>query len=925
MTNEDFKKAEEQIFGSIKAQIGDKVPTEDEFIAAAGKSRQIYDLSITVLNLPKLTDEEYKKILDSIREHLTVKMSGIDVYIEGDEEHENWLNEVKGKLDWFFWTRYANYLIHEKKWSPSLIVSLNETSDKILNLLGNPKSEKSFARRGLIIGDVQSGKTASYTAICNKVADAGYHVVIVLTGMLEDLRKQTQERLDLEFAGRKSQIFLSNANGVAKSQIVGVAKYGNKTNKRIPQFTSVLKDFNVETLRSQNLDIRDLNGTILFVVKKNKSVLENLIAWLKNSAGGEDKKIDRSLLLLDDEADNASINTNKIEEEPTAINQCIRKILSKFYQTTYVGITATPFANIFINPESEGEMLEDDLFPKDFIYALDVPENYIGPSAIFGDDGKYKNMLVVIEPEENPDIEAYIPKSHKSTFQISDFPPSLYEAMNYFLLVNAIRDLQGYKNTHRTMLIHVSRFINVQKQVYNRVREWLYGVTADLRNYAALSAESAEKNSKYIAELHKVFDKHNFEEICGIDWQEFLKKYLREAVEPVTTGLRNSSEKETFDYTLSPEGLRVIAIGGNSFSRGLTLEGLCVTYFYRHSKTYDTLMQMGRWFGYRPHYDNLCKIWTSQEIIDWYGYITEVSNELRDEISVMQQYGMTPKDFGLKVRQHPGALMITAKNKMRFGTPVKRPVELNKIFLETPRLIFDIKILKANENLILDFVNSIKDFPKMKNAGETISWSGVPKEKVADLIFKFKTSPWYLEFQSHPIGEYILNKMDNQTWDVLIPEGFGDDFGLKVGDSEIKINPIQRQISVGENQIKIGGHRVRIGNIIEVRNTLSKEEIKKAEQEYKSARGKKNIQTLPNRAYMIYGRKPLLVLYVIEPGKGKIKSVPDVLFAIGVGFPAQSPNIKNTNIVTADYVANVVASNEYNFSDWYDDDEDVEE
>ena len=145
MTNEEFKKAEEQIFGTIKAQLGDKVPTEDEFIAAANRSRQSYDLSIPILNLPILTDADYKKILDSIREHLTVKMSGIDVYIEGDEEHKNWLNEVKGKLDWFFWTRYADYLTHEKKWSPALIVSLNETSDKILNLLGNPKSEKSFS------------------------------------------------------------------------------------------------------------------------------------------------------------------------------------------------------------------------------------------------------------------------------------------------------------------------------------------------------------------------------------------------------------------------------------------------------------------------------------------------------------------------------------------------------------------------------------------------------------------------------------------------------------------------------------------------------------------------------------------------------------------------------------------------------------
>lgn len=925
MTNEELKKAEEHIWGNIIPQLGADIPTEEEFNIIADRSREIFNLSAPILGLPKLSNEEYGKILASIRENVTVKMEGVQSLIEDDEEHQAWLYKIKDQTEWFFWNRYSNYLIRDKKWSPVIVASLNETSDKIIDLLGDPKSAKNFARRGLIIGEVQSGKTANYTAICNKAADVGYNVIIVLTGMLEDLRRQTQERLDWEFAGRKSQVFLEDAKTASvKYQPIGVSKYGTKC--RIPQFTSTVKDFSKTILLAQNLDIRDLNGTILFVVKKNKNILKNLADYLENSIDSGKKQIERSLLLIDDEADNASINTNKVDEDPTAINRCIREILSKFHKTTYVGITATPFANIFINPESTEEMLGNDLFPKDFIYALDVPQNYIGPSAIFGDNGKYQNMLVEIEPEDNPDIEDFIPRKHRANFQVNGLPPSLYEAMNYFLLVNVVRDLTDDKNTHRTMLIHVSRIIDVQEQVYRLVSAWLYRVLMDLRNYSALPVAEADKNSKYIAELHKFFIKYKFDKLSGLDWENFLHNYLLKAVEHVKAGIRNSRAKDSFNYADHPEGLRIIAIGGNSFSRGLTLEGLCVTYFYRHSQTYDTLMQMGRWFGYRPHYDNLCKIWTSSEIMDWYGYITDVSNELREEISIMQKYKMTPKDFGLKVRQHPGTLMITAKNKMRSGVPIKRPVGLDKIFLETPRLTDDHEILNANKNLILDFVKSLGNLPPVENAKNRNSWSGVPKEKIAELIFKFQTAPWHLAFQSQPIGEYILNKMDNKNWDVIIPEGDGEIYSeIKVGDTAINVKPIIRKISVSEHQVKIGGQKMRVGRTGAVRDTLSEEEIRQAENEYTSIKGNKNIKNFPDRAYMIYGRNPLLVLYVIEP-KNKTADVPDILFALGVGFPARSKYSRNSKIETADYVANITAVEKFKFNDFDDDDdEDIEE
>lgn len=747
---------------------------------------------------------------------------------------------------------------------------------------------------------MQSGKTANYIALCAKAADSGYKIIIVLTGMLEDLRRQTQARLDLELAGRESQIFLSKANAAIKNKAVGVAKYGQA--KNIPQFTSVNADFRSATLDNLSLSLKSLNGTVLFVVKKNKRILENLINWLRQSIEGGASKINHSLLLLDDEADNASVNTHDADQEPTAINNCIRTILKLFNQTTYIGVTATPFANIFINPFDEQGMLNDDLFPRDFIYALDVPSNYIGADKIFG--GTYKNFLVKMEPASFLDAELYFPKNHRITLRVKQLPESLCEAMDYFLLTNAIRDLRGESKTHRTMLIHVSRFKSIHAQIYSLVLVRLNEIVNDLRAYVALSATEAECESSYIRNLRRVFDKYGLEKICGVPWETILHDYLRGAVEPVEVGLRNSEAKNSFRYEQNPDGLRIIAIGGNSFSRGLTLEGLCVTYFYRNSKAYDTLMQMGRWFGYRPNYDDLCRLWTSQEIIDWYGYIADVANELKREIATMSDLGKTPKDFGLKVRRHPNTLEITARNKMRYGVAVKRPIALNKVFIETPRLVNDADILAANENLLRDFIDGLRNFTRLD--GKNL-WRGIPKARVAELVLNFKGGTWE-SFQAQPISEYIMTKMDNTLWDVTIPEGVGNLYSaLTVGGNNFAFNPIQRTILIADDEIKISGNNLRVGSPGTTKAGLTLEEVSLAENVFRSQEKNKN-KSAPETAYLIHGRRPLLVLYVVRPKVEGNKSVPEILFALGLGFPAVDSSVDESQIKTADFVINAVGS-----------------
>ena len=900
MTEQEFEKAKKKVLSRIIMQLEDldRSPTEAEFCAVAEKVKQRLLPELREDHGINISDDDYKEILRGIRANITVQMEGEDAVIEGGDEHKKWLNSVKSKINWAFWTRYEMYLLLDKKWPPVLTAALNTTTNRILDLMGNPNSDENFSRRGLIIGEVQSGKTATYTALCAKAADAGYKVIIVLTGMLEDLRRQTQARLDLEFTGRDS----SGSKG-ALANSIGVAK--RLKAPFIQQLTSVDSDFDNSkvTTAAGTIDLKGMPHTVLLVVKKNKSVLENLIKWLKASIkASEIQKIKHPLLLLDDEADNASINTNDPDQEPTAINACIREMLKLFSQTTYIGVTATPFANIFINPFNAEGMFSDDLFPKDFIYALDVPNNYIGAEKIFGNDGEYKNFLVTIQPDDFPDVEEIFPKKHKTSLRVNELPESLCEAINYFLLVNAIRDLRRDEKTHRSMLINVSGWTDVHKQIYNLVNVFLDDVVRDLRAYAAKSSDEAEKNSAHIAALHKVFDKFDLEKLGGVPWQKLLRDNLRDAVEPVIVGLRNVTKEHPFSYEQNPDGLRVIAIGGYSFSRGLTLEGLCVTYFYRNSRNYDTLMQMGRWFGYRPNYGDLCRLWTTQEIVDWYGFIADVSKELKNEIAFMNAEGKTPKDFGLRVRRHPDTLEITAQNKRRFAQNTLVPVGLNKVFIETPQFENDSEILSANKDLILKFIDGLKAFP----SPEKNFWRDVPKNLVAGLILNFKADSWQHNFQSQPVSEYISGKMDDKPWDIFIPEGDGDE--LIIDGKPIK--PLVRTILVdSDNQIKIGASKRRIGRTGAVQKGLTNEQVKAVEKSFHSIKGNEK-KSVPDNFYMIHDRRPILVLYVIQPisKSQNAANVPKVLFALGVGFPAASPNDSETNIQTAEFVINAIGA-----------------
>ena len=914
---------------TVNSQFKDNPPTEEQFKLIATEIRK------SNVNICPVTDEEFMNILQRLMETLVVQMD-VGVYInDRNTPHKSWLPGRRANIDFFYWNRYKRYLEQEKHWNPRVTASLDRVSDEIMDLMGDPLEKKPFLIKGLILGDVQSGKTANYTALANKAADTGYRVIIILAGLLENLRKQTQGRIDKECAGIRSDYYLDpRAATIKKNTAVGVGQIDKR--KKIALFTSVTKDFNSDVLRSNSLSLSSISDPIVLVVKKNKRILENLIEWLlKNNTNGLDGQIDLPMLLIDDEADNASVNTKAEEDSPAAINASIRALMHAFTRTTYVGITATPFANIFINPDTESEMLGDDLFPSDFIYALDPPTDYIGAERIFGpDDADHADALIPLTKNE---MDNYFPFTHKKNLTVSELPPSMREAITYFALINAIRDMRGDISDHRTMMIHVSRFTDVQNRLRDAVYEWFSHFRTDIKSYSKLPLDKAMSFAS-IAYAATVWEKYNLSKISNVTWEYCLNNWLTKAISPIEVrAVNQKTGASSLDYFNHPEdGLRVIAIGGNSMARGLTLEGLCVTYFYRRSQMYDTLMQMGRWFGYRPNYQDLFKIWISSEAIDWYGYITRATMELRDEIGKMKEANQTPCDFGLKVRQDPEySLLVTARNKMRAAKPITRPVTVSGHLLETPRLKRNLAILNNNETVFRAFIEKIAAIGKHSIERDQHYWRGIPKGLVSDLLRSFETSPWHLSFQGRALAEYIDNDMGQQPWDVtLCSKGEGRALAtpLSLGPNTKPLDIAKteyRKLRVDEKSILISGTKVRVGTVGCTKVGLSETEIKLAEKRYDenpySHQKASPRHNYPDSAYLIKERPPILMLHIISPfrqsGKSEIEGdpqyisdLPEHLFALGIGFPDTGNKTQ-----TATYMVNAVE-----LRGWIDLDEDDE-
>ena len=829
--------------------------------------------------------EEYKKeiegVIKTVESKLVVTMSeGISLINQIDDHDEEWYRKREDEIDWSYWRDYKRLLTGDNKWPPKVVTTLDGITEKILGLLKDPHDPSEWDRRGLVIGHVQSGKTANYIGLISKAADAGYKFIIVIAGIHNNLRKQTQQRIDEGFVGRDS----TPGNGKAE---VGVGHL-NKNRQYPVSLTNTHKDFTKNIADQLGADLQGFSRPVVVVIKKNVTTLKNLYNWLRewNLRGTSDVITDIPMLMIDDEADHASINTNKPHLDPTRTNGEIRKILKLFRKSCYIGYTATPFANIFINPESNDEMLDDDLFPRDFIYCLEPPDNYFGPDKIFTDEDSGSRILCTID-----DAEDFIPLKHKKEWNVQDIPSSMKQAIHAFIIAKAVRILRKQENKHCSMMINASRFVDVQNKIKEHVSHYLHTLANEVRYYYALPPDQAIKN-EYIALLKKTYDEE-FQD-SKEEWNT-IQEQLKNAVDSIRTCLINSKSEDVLDYDRyekNGESRTVIAVGGLSISRGLTLEGLVISYMYRNTKMYDTLMQMGRWFGYRENFDDLCRVWLSDESQGWYSHIAQATEELRDQIRHMRRQHLSPKDFGLYVRSHPDTLIVTAINKMRDAERREYKINLSGKLTETFVLPADTETTERNRRTVRNlFKKLISDYPERLSELEkprAYYWNEIPWQILESFIIKFTFHAQIRNLQEAVIR--YLRKVSCKYPDVDV--GFISLSNQKSENSftledKWKITCQRRSVGTdtGKNikkPVTEEGYFVTNKQRVASRGAeqvgLSEDKIKEAE---KNAEKPENIA---DHHYRAVRSRPLLMIHMLTLAH-KDKTVACRVPAIGISFP----------------------------------------
>lgn len=871
---------------------------------------------------------------------------GQDTTLTDTTGHEAWLNAAR-KRDWRYWPRYRDML--ERKMSATAVDAVDKSTDHILGLMEDPGRTGPWDRRGLVVGHVQSGKTANYTGLICKAADAGYKIIVILAGLHNNLRSQTQIRLEEGFLGYET----SATGDIVK--LIGVGEKGRDFEIKPNCATNRTNTGDFNTKIAKHLAISPEQRPWLFVVKKNKIVLERLLKWIRGhvtdatDAHGKRFVSNLPLLLIDDEADHASVDTGEQligadgkpdeDHEPKAINSRIRKILNTFAKKAYVGYTATPFANIFIHRQNETPEEGADLFPQSFIINLAAPSNYVGPARVFGlqtAEGRSGLPLTrVFQDHASEDgKDGWMPPKHQKDHSPAHMgqdvlPPSLREAIQSFILACAAREVRGQGAEHSSMLVHVTRFTLVQKEVHRQVEDFVQKmklrITRGIDQDALLNDLRALWESDFVPTTETIVSKltDSEEKPSVLPWARILAK-LPDVLSDIDVRMVNGKAKDALDYAeKGQKGLKVIAIGGDKLARGLTLEGLCTSYFVRTTKMYDTLMQMGRWFGYRPGYIDLCRLYTTEELIEWFGHIADASEELREEFDAMAESGATPRDYGLRVQSHP-VLLVTSPLKMR--TAKNLQLSFSGDLLETVSMHNDGKILDQNldtTNKLITACGAPSEINPKRMRGtqeqqwEGFVWSDVPANHIADFFDSFITHPKARKVNSALLRDFVRSMAATNeltSWTVaLLGGGSGGTYtftgGLTVAMSK---RSADKDIT---DRYAIGRLLSPRDEALDLDNRAWSAALARTQKMFNPDAGrqrngaKPNEPDTPNGPSVRYIRgkgseadgvapapqRGLLLLYPLDPqqaGSDALSARKDPVMAFGVSFPSSDSGVK---------------------------------
>ncbi len=786
--------------------------------------RHMIDIGIPLekaVNNPEISINFKDNILQTIKEEYNIILEPANI-IKDNEEYEDWLSK-EDRENWYYWPTLRKYLLYKKGLPGPSVQSLDKETDRILRMLDSPKRE-TFDKKGLVLGFVQSGKTSNYTSLIAKAADVGYKLIIVLSGTDNGLRLQTNRRLKNELVGN------SEGRGVPFPP----------SDKQWVEFTRV--DLNGD-FRAGFINTAFLQGSQpkLMVIKKNGAVLRRLLKWL-DSASEEVKKT-LPLLVIDDEADLASIDTkgsyqkedDKISmeeyEDPTVINGLIRKLLDNFNRKAYIAYTATPFANILIPHDNYDPRFSDDLYPKNFMVNLPKPHGYFGAEELFG-------SADYVSEDEEEGIDVIRTVGDDYFLERSIIPPVMEKSILSFILAGAARTYRSQKDFPATMLIHITLRTLEQEQL-KEIVEAKFNEFKNEWRYARKEKIYDQLRELWEEDFLPVINtKHPDKQIIFEDLEKDISTFL-ESVQIRTLNYK-SGDSQTLDYEKEPN-LKLIAIGGNKLSRGLTLEGLLVSFFTRRPKQYDTLMQMGRWFGFREGYEDLTRIYTTSELAGWFSDLSQVESELRRDMKIYEEQKLTPFEVGLMIKAHP-MMQVTSPSKRRFAFEKLISKTYKGRLSQTIKFpLNNLEVLskREDENLatVREFLSGLGELTD--TGGKKPFWKKVSVQKVINFLNKFQADESNLSFRPSLIIEYIkkLNEAKELTnWTIAVcgnnspNPNLGDvDLGLKIQINQISLsqekknpNSIKSIVSQGDELIGFSTEQLE-----EVNNLVANTNIQK--------------------------------------------------------------------------------------------------
>lgn len=857
---------------------------------------------------PDIQADQIARIVAELETRLVIKVGKATTLVD-ETGHVPWYfgDRKNGRR---FFKRYADFLLQDQGWPPAAVDAIDSSTDLVVEQLEDPNREGPWDRRGLVVGHVQSGKTANYAALANKAADAGYKLIVVMAGMHNALRQQTQRRLDRDVLG-----YDTTPRAGQGFKVIGVGELDRSVHAESGTTQAANGDFN--RAFADNLTMGVQQRPVILVVKKNARILENLNNWVGEVLARRGDTDERPLLVIDDEADQASVDTGQQEfddeegpdpdYEPKRINGQIRRLLKAFLRKAYVAYTATPFANILIHDAAAADGYGDDLFPRSFIVNLPTPSNYVGPSLVFGIDSGEEGPDTTIDVirHVDQDGEGWLIPNHKKTFvpryrEQEEIPPSLQNAILTFVLSCAARAARGQANSHNSMLIHVSRFKDVHGCVFAQVDNWLSNLKRVLNFRTGGDELIAGLRDLWVNDFEITSSRIRGSEIGHglpvLTWTQ-VDLELAKAADKIRVQVVNSEMRDAIDYEgNSAHGLSVIAVGGDKLSRGLTLEGLTVSYFLRASKMYDSLMQMGRWFGYRPGYVDLCRLYLTPDLELWFRHVATAAEELRERLNHMAMLGSTPESYGLRIQSHD-ILLVTAQNKMRnapeFQVSFQGESKIQTVFFN------DEATNRRNALAVASFLNRIGQ-PAEPAAGHggperyksfegRRIWKNVHGSEVAGLLAGLSFPDEARDVNSVRLASYIREQLASNElteWTIAVLAGEGETIPL---DGWLFKTIARRAVPRGADT-----GRYVVKTILSPRDEaidLSKEECERAlaETNRKRAKEDQDPKNTPDGPEIrrIRGANPkraLLLLYPLSPAAAELTfSVP--IFGVVVSFP----------------------------------------